>query len=290
MSGLAHEPRLDRARDRLSPYLGRLLERAAGLALDVHADAVSVEHLLGAAMRDEDSAANQTVVFAFADPETVLQELLALCPGIMVVGSSATRPFSSRAVEALARARSRAAVEGSADVTLEQLCDAAESVLPQAQRAKLAGAGWRSRAGVPVEPAQPAPPEKKLAEASKQALSRAARAAGAAAEASIGPARILVACLQGEPGIGTLFGVSGTRARLLLEGAFLDTSSPTERELPVEPSLLAFLDRLPKGAGSLDLLSACHHESTPELHELLGRHKLTPELLARAAGNLTDPD
>ncbi len=292
VSVLANDARLEAERRRLSPYLSRVLERAAQLALEVHADFLSVEHVIGAVLRDEDSAANQTIVFAFADPETLGLELLALSPGIMVVGSAATRPFSPRAVEALERARRWAAASGSERVEIESLGAAAASVLPVELLAALRDAGYHDV--VPPEPSASDPsrpaPSLRLAEAAKLALSRATKATARANEPAIGPARIFHACLQAGPELEARIGLTAARARLVLEGAFIDRSPLPSRELGADETLLAFLSRLPAHAGSLELLAACHHASTPELSELLLRHKIAPELLQRAAAELTDPE
>lgn len=226
MSVLANDARLEAERRRLSPYLSRVLERAAQLALEVHADFLSVEHVIGAVLRDEDSAANQTIVFAFADPETLGLELLALSPGIMVVGSAATRPFSPRAVEALERARRWAAASGSERVEIESLGAAAASVLPVELLAALRDAGYHDV--VPPEPSASDPsrpaPSLRLAEAAKLALSRATKATARANEPAIGPARIFHACLQAGPELEARIGLTAARARLVLEGAFIDRS------------------------------------------------------------------
>jgi hypothetical protein len=287
MSALAKDARMEAERQRLSTYLSLQLERAAELALGIHADYLSIEHLVGAVLRDEESAANQTIVFAFADPETVGMELLALAPGILVVGSASTRPFSPRAVEALDLARRWAAACASEEVEAAILCAAAASVLPSEIQAALRAAGYHEP--TPVAPA-PLAANVPLSDAAKQALSHANRATARAGEASIGPARILHAGLQAERAVESALGITAARARSILEGSFLDATPPPQRELAADESLLAFLTRLPAGAGSLEVLAACHHESTPELSELLLRHKLAPDLLRRAAAELSDPE
>ena len=289
MSSLENHPRLDALRARCAPYLVRLIERAAELALEIHAESVSIEHLLASAMRDEDSAANQAVVFAFADPETVLSEILALCPGILIVGTASTRAFSPGAVQALASSRASAERAGRLEVELGDLVLAAASMLPEAIRARLEGLGWRSEppsAGGDALTTSAC----RLGEQAKLALSRAARAAVGAGEATIGPARIFVAGLQLDPHLAAQMGVDGSRARLACEGAYLDTSRPRPRRLPPDAGLLGFLERLHPGAGSLELLRACHDPATSELRELFSRHKLGLGLLDRVQGKLCDPE
>jgi hypothetical protein len=160
-------------------------------------------------------------------------------------------------------------------------------VLPLEIQTALCAAGYR-------EPTEVAPATAaasvRLSDTAKLALSPATKATSRAGEPTIGPARIFHACLQTGPEVEKSVGLSAARARSMLEGAFLDSSLPPRRELSADESLLAFLARLPAGAGSLELLAACHHESTPELSELLLRHKLAPDLLRRAAAELSDPE
>ena len=87
-----------------SAYLEAARVSAVELALSLHADAVSREHLVCVLLSDEESALSELVEHAFADPETLHQDALALAPGILVVGSGATKPFSVRAVLAARRA------------------------------------------------------------------------------------------------------------------------------------------------------------------------------------------
>ena len=73
--------------DHLSPYLRRALDAARDRALAIHADEVTREHLCERLFADEDSALSRAVLDAFADPEGMAVETLALSPGILVVGS-----------------------------------------------------------------------------------------------------------------------------------------------------------------------------------------------------------
>ena len=88
----------------LSTYLQAAHARAVELALTLHSEEVTLEHLICALLSDEESAICELIEHAFADPETLYEDALALTPGILIVGSSATRPFSVRAVEVARRA------------------------------------------------------------------------------------------------------------------------------------------------------------------------------------------
>src|SRR5262245_18257872 len=112
---------------RLAPCARASLTRARKLALRLHAEELSPEHWLAALLEDEDYAATRTVLHAFADPETIGVEVLALCEGIMVVGSGRTLPFSVLGVEALRAARSTAAARRGRQVVVEDVFSAART-------------------------------------------------------------------------------------------------------------------------------------------------------------------
>ena len=101
----------------LSKYLQGAHAQAVELALSLHSEKVTLEHLVCALLGDEESAVCELVEHAFADPETLYEDALALTPGILIVGSGATRPFSVRAVEASRRAVELAQTAGLARVT-----------------------------------------------------------------------------------------------------------------------------------------------------------------------------
>ena len=291
--------------ERLHDYMTALFGLASARALRLHAEAVSVEHMVGAAMEDEDSAAYCAVEHAFADPETLAHEMLALSTGIMVVGSGAALPFSVLALEALRRAHA-SALAGGADerVEPEAILRAAAGVLPPAAGDALEASGFPAPESDAPDapdapgdagdgPDAPARPEgffARFSDPAKAALSRASKAASLASEASIGPARLIVACLETDGGLSGRLGVSVHGARSALGRHTVDATEPAPRELGPEPDLIAFLRTLPAGAGSLELLAACHGEAgTPEMAELLRRHMVTPALLERAAGAFSDP-
>lgn len=293
---------------RLDPYVGTLLAAAGRRALRLHADQVTVEHLLGVCMEDGECAAYQVVEHAFADPETLDQELLALSPGIMVVGSAAVLPFSPRAVEALRAARDAALGAGAAAVRVGVVAGCAARVLPEPTRDDLRAAGLdegrlapaaAEGPGTPEQAADPEPaadPEQagrslfeRFDEPAKRALALANKGAHGRGEHSIGPAQLVIACLRAAPELEALAGLSAARARELLAGRTADDSEPAPRLIPPHPELSGFLERVPGGGGSLDLLAAGHALGREEIVGLLLRHRITEPLLERARDAFRDP-
>ena len=124
-----------------SSYLEASRARAAELALTLHADVVSREHLVCALLSDEESALYELVEHAFADPETLYEDTLALAPGILVVGSGATRSFSVRAVRAAHAAVELARDAGLAEVNPACVLREACAELPLEAQAALSEAG-----------------------------------------------------------------------------------------------------------------------------------------------------
>ena len=285
----------DELRTGMSPYMARLLAQATARALRLHADVITIEHLLGAALEDEDSAATAVVEHAFADPETVASELLALSPGVMVVGSTASLPFSTRALSALSAARS-AAVQGNwPEITPSIVLHAALLELDANVQGDLRQAGLtESSATSPglgdstgVRPDGPLFAH--FSSSARQALSRSNRGAHRLRESSIGPAQVLLACLEVDEELGGQVGMGLAKARMVLRGRTFDPTPPAERELPPDELLPAFLRTLPAGAGSLELMAAAHANGTDELRLLFERHKITAALLERASGAFEDP-
>lgn len=275
---------------RLSPYLRGALERAAEHALALHSDVLALEHLVGALLRDEESALHRLVLHAFADPETIAFDVLALSPGILVVASDATLPFSTRAVEALfgARARSQAEVGSAA------LLDSALATLPEEVLAALHAAGLSRELPRPVAaPAGGPHPAGNVfhgfSKPALQSLSRAARSAFRAHEPTIGPARIVLALLEFERELEASSGLGRQRARLVLEGRTVDLEPPADRPLAPDERLSGFLAALPEGAASLAVLAALHRDPSSELAQAFTRQKVSAALLERASQVLHDP-
>jgi len=286
---------------RLHGCMTVLLKRATSRALSLHADAVSVEHLVGAAMQDEDSAAYSVVEHAFADPETIAQELLALSTGIMVVASGSALPFSPLAVDALRAAHARAGGHGedAGQVDVGAILQNAFEVLPSDTQVALKQMGFEpGDGGTKIEAIDPGDgPQSsgsffaQFSGPAKAVLSQANRKAARSGEPSIGPGQLILASLEGDPDLQASSGLTVTRARQALSGRTHDRSVARPRVIPPEPELVEFLAALPQGAGSLELLAACHGKNgTPELSELLGRHMVTPALLERCAGAFPDSD
>lgn len=280
-------PTIARTLARAHPYLRTLCTAAGARALGMHADEVTVEHLLDACMRDEECAAYELVVHAFADPETVSFELAALSPGMMVVGSIAALPFSTLAVEALRAARAAClTVDGD-----EVGC----GVVLREAHARLPGSIGLDESKLAAEPGGSGlSPEGSLFRGfstnAKQALSRANKAAHAKKEPSISPAQLVLACLKVDPALAERAGLSVTAARSRLTDGTLDLTPPPPRSLPPSTELTELLENLPDRAGSLELWAGVRSGSVEELRTLLDRHKITSSLLERAFGAFTDPD
>lgn len=279
-------PGLAAALDRAHPYLRTLCAAAGARALEVHADEVTLEHLLDACMRDEDCAAHELVVHAFADPETVAVELSALSPGMMVVGSEGALPFSTRAVRALQAARDAAVAAGADEVSCGLVLREADAELDEPLGLTTAALG-PAPGGGGVSPDGPL--FRGFSGDAKRALSQASRTAGTAREPSISPARLALACLATAPDLGAAAGVSASAARERLRGRTLDPTPPPPRALPPAEALLEALAALPPGADSLGLWTTVRARADESLAVLLDRHKITPSLLERAAGAFADP-
>lgn len=279
--------------ERLHPHLRVLCNRASARARRLHADRVVVEHLVGAAMEDEESAAHAVAVHAFADPETISGEMLALSPGVMVVGSRASLPFSPLALSALRAARAAAVAASADEVACAVLLAESVAALPDTVRGDLSATGLDALGLAPTAGAGTVAADEPLfrsfSKTAKQAMSLASRAAHGAGEPTIGPARIVLGCLRAEPALEGTSGLSHTRAQQVLVGRTVDPSEPPPRDVPFDAFLIDFLGRLPAGGDSLDLLSACHALGSPELRELLGRHKVSVALLERSRNAFGDP-
>ena len=282
---------------RTAPYALGLLERAARYAAELHADEAGVEHLLCTLMADEECAARRAVEHAFADPETLADEVRALAAGILVTGSAASLPFSPGGVAALQAARDEAAASGRREVRPALLLACALEHLPQDLRRAVDDAGYE-RAG--LEQAAGAAGERpaaasegslfrRFAEDTKRCLSAAARLARDDGGGAIGPAHLVLACLQAQRELERAAGLSASRLRMLLRERMRDPTPLPERRVEADEVLHAFLAALPEGADSLAFLQRCHAGGTPELAQVLMRHRVTPALLERAAGAFRDP-
>ena len=285
--------------DALSAHGRRVLAAARELALEIHADEVGPEHLLFALMADEEGAAHRAVVHAFADPETIGAETLALAAGILVSGSVASLPFSPGGVRALEGARELAAERGDGAVREGHLAVAAVRALPPERALEVEGAGFRPEAALEAAGGEAAergpvartgPLFRAFTEDAKRALSAALQVARQDSAPRIAPAHLLQACLSRSSELARAAGLSAGRARACLRGHTHDASPPAPRPIEADTELERLLSELAPGAGSVALLAAFHAGGTPELATLLARHRVTPALLERLTAELADPD
>lgn len=290
---LAH-PALATLAPRLGNYARRMLTAAGERALWLHSDEVTPEHWLGAFLADEDSGASQLVTHAFADPETLDQELLALSPGIMVVGSKAALPFSPGGLVAVRAARESSLAAGSDTVEAGVLLGACVAAMPAEHARALTGRGFDPSSLVAVPCENPTLRAdgflfQGFADPAKRALSQANKDAFGAGEPHISPARLLLACLALEPELESQCGIGRLQAASELRGKTLDEAAPVDRALPPSEELLAFLELLPQGSDSIAALGAVRSQGNEELVALLDRHKITTSLLERSKAAFTDP-
>lgn len=283
---------------RLVPYTRALLDRAAHEALQIHADEVGPEHLLGTLMCDEDCAAYRVAVHAFADPDTIRDEVRSHAAGILISGSATALPFSAFGVKALRSARALAARRRDATIEVPHLALGAFEQLEPELRELFEGAGWNSEgllATLPPAGSSPAVTEaghlfRHFSDDAKRALSGAARIARSSKLASLSAALLFQASLAHEPRIERACGMPASRARIALRGRLEDPTLVEGGPLGPDSALETFLGRLPERADSLDLLHAAHAGGTPELAQVLARHKVTTALLERSRSAFRDPE
>jgi hypothetical protein len=273
---------------RLSPYGRRALEAASRHALLWHASTTCPEHLLWELMRDEDGAAHRAVVHAFADPQSIAAETLALCEGLLVVGSGVTLPFSVRAVRALFAARALADAANSASVGVAELLEASLAELP----ALAASSELPLRhvdAAVVVDPEAGRGLFRGYSQDARRCLSQSCKLAHRLGRASIAPAHVVLCALEQEPGLGARFGLAPLRVRAALVGCDGDPTPPVDRAIGLDASFEPFLAALPEPSGTLALLGAFVARGSPPVQALLVRHRITTAMLAHAASVYRDP-
>lgn len=293
MSHLPDAPPLQAAVQRLAPYARHKVDEAAGFARRMHAEDFTLEHLLSSMFFDEETAASRVVLHAFADPETLATEVMALCPGITVVGSERCLPFSVRGVRALFAARTAAAGAGAEAVTPVHLLAAAAGELTDEARGKLEATGFEP----PVPSADPAgdaledagPLFRSFSNDSKRALGVAGNAAVQFERARVSPAHLFLGCLQVDDDLGRAHGTSHGRARMLLAGLDDDPTDLAPAPLAADADLVAFLARLPEDSDTLALLEGVLAHGATELRQLLVRQRITPQLVERSKGAFRDP-
>ena len=277
----------------LSKYLQDAHARAVELALNLHSEEVTLEHLVCALLSDEESAICELVEHAFADPETLFEDALALAPGILIVGSGATRPFSVRAVEVARRAVELARTEELASVSPACLLRAAcEELTPEALSA-LKETGCDSGA-VDLSGENGTLPEAKhlfhpFGDAARRALTSASRQVPRDSRRGISPADLIVGALSEDPGLARAFGTSSSAASALLRPFSEDKTPPPARDIPDDEALGKTLAALSLESGSLDLLQLVLRNSEAELAQVFLRQKVTSALLERSLTTFVDP-
>lgn len=285
------------AAERLEPYARSSLQRAESLARRLHADELVPEHWLAALLEDEDCAATRIVLHAFADPATIGAEVLALCPGIMVVGSGRTLPFSVRGVRALRAARVRAAARRADTLEVGDLFSSALGELEARASERLA-----PLAGVHLEAGAEDPDDasarvlstegtlfRDYAPAGLRALGASARLAGGMGRTAISPAHVVLGALEVDDSLRARTGLTASRARLALSGVDEDPTPLPERTLPWSAELHALLEALPPAAETSAVLGWMLERGKSELVLLLERQKVTGALLARCRSSFQDP-
>jgi hypothetical protein len=296
MSLDSSDSRLARSRARLQPYADEMLERSALHALRLNADVVTPDHLLSTLMADPDCAACALVLHAFADPPTIAAEALAISPGVMVVASDSTLPFSPLGLRALLAARelARARLEAEVDdfhLILESSAVMGVDVLEALRTSGFDPEALRSEVGShdPAPLPESGPLFKHFSMRAKRALTNANHLAASFKLEAISPAHVFLACLKEGERMSSLSGLTFQRARLVLAGRTADVTLPTPRPIPPDESLITFLEGLPDQAGTIAFMARFLAGSTPELAQILTRHKITPELLERSLAAFQDP-
>jgi ATP-dependent Clp protease ATP-binding subunit ClpA len=292
----ASDARFARSHARLSPYAQTALERSARHALRLHSDVVTPEHLLSTLMDDPRSAACALVLHAFADPPTIADEALAISPGVMVVASGGTLPFSPLGLQALVAARLLARDQREAEVEDVHLVLQSAAVMDEELVAALSASGFdldRLRAQRATESASPVPTSgplfKHFSSRAKHALTHANHIAAGFKLDAISPAHVLLGALKDGERMTALCGLTFQRARLVLAGNTADETEPRPRSLSPDGTLIAFVEGLPDRADTLALLARFLAGDTPELAQILSRNKITAELIERARGAFEDP-
>lgn len=284
---------------RLAPYASYLLEQAQARAHWMHAEQLSLEHLMGSLMTDEDCAAYRTVLHGFGDPETLATEFLAISPGILVVSSSRSLPFSPSGVASAFRALELARELGSSGVRPGHVLWACAEHLDKSVRTEIDAAGFDAKALRSKLATGPTSDDGPTLGASvfhafdnesRKALSRACRTALRFEREAITPVHLLLAILEVRTDELNSAGMTMAGAHSILRGKDEDSASCESGKLAPAENLTAFLEAVPNGADSLALLSHAISSEHLELTQILRRNKVTPQLVERARKILSDPD
>lgn len=291
MNAAIDDPRFTALQDRLGDYGAYTLDRGVALARRLHAGELSPEHVLAAMLDDEDCGATRLVLHAFADPDTLGIEVMALCDGIMVVRSSGSLPFSVRAVGALEKAHHEASHRGSETVApIDVLCSAWRSLSGEVRACLQA---LDSTVG-PPPPREGRNTSRHLFavfdDTARRALGRAARAASEHHRDAISPAHLILGVLEADDSIAAATRLTPQAARFALTDVDDDPTPLPERPLPVAEELFELFAPLPDGAGTSAMLGRFLGEGTEEVRALLIRQKITPALYERAGESFSDPE
>lgn len=276
-----------------SNYLQSARLRAAEFARRLHADVVSREHLICALLADEQSAICELVEHAFADPETLYEDALALAPGILIVGSAGARPFSVRAVLAARSAVDTAREAGLASVTSACILRAAFAELPEGAQAALQTAGC-DPSSIALSGEQGDLPAgthlfHPFSDEARRALTGASRLAANASRNAISPADLIAGALGEDRDLARALGMDKQSAVQLLRPFADDTTPPDPQELREEEDLSDLFTSLPADACSLDALDRILAQPEAELAQVFLRQKVTPALLERSRESFVDP-
>ena len=117
----------------------------------------------------------------------------------------------------------------------------------------------------------------------------AARLARSTSSRSISAAHLFQASLQAEVALERASGMPASRARIALRGRGDDPSRVEGGPLAPDEAFERFLRGLPAEADTLAMLRQFHAGGTPELAQVLARHKVTPALIERSGGAFRDP-
>jgi len=275
----------------LGPRSRETVAAAIDLAQRLHAEEVTIEHLVVAMMRDESLGATRLVLSAFADPETIAAETLALCPGILVVGSGRTLPFSVLGVRAIEAARRTAHERGAATVGTGDVFTGAVDLLPPGVAPRLEAAGLRRLARPREGASDPVPDSgplfQRFSSEARRGLGGACRLAGSLGAPAISPNHLLVAALEADPTLARATELSASRARALLADAPDETPVP-RRPLPPGPGLRRLMEEVPPGAETGRLLENIVAGGGEEIRLLLAQQRIGPELLRHALARHPD--
>ncbi|MFT5291187.1 MAG: hypothetical protein ACI8QS_003594 [Planctomycetota bacterium] len=290
------------ARDvaRLGSGARSALEAAAHHALHLHAEELTAEHLLSSMFLDESVGASRFVLFAFADPETLAIETLALSPGIMVIGSGRSLPFSVRGVRALVAARARAATAGAASVCPGDLLVCAMAELDPELQGVLGSVGLSLSSldidgpaapdtrpeGVPL-PAE-GPLFQHFSQDARQTLGSASRAATQWNRKAISPAHLVFGALKADEILAEGLGLSSSRIRMALGGRDEDLTPIEHRLLGLDRPMQALLAALGDDAGTISILGYLLSNGSEEIRLLLQSQRITSELFERTQGSFVD--